>query len=232
MSRKLHLTLATGDYESVRALKEGTVRPDGIELTVLTDMTSDTRHWRMLRNREFDIAELLRLFVKDIDKGCTNRLPLLLGVGHASELVEKQAARVAMDQRDVVMAAEEAHYFLALAGSQQAGVNKDTGQLIADRFVQQHGRNRGVDPAGKAADHTAGAHLAADPVDRVGAKPRHRPIAATAGDIMGEIAQQLRPLRRVHDLGMKENSIEPPSVVSDRGIGGGLARRDRLKTRG
>ena len=58
MSKKLHLTLATGDYEIVRALKEGTVRPDGIQLTVLTDMTSDVRHWRMLRNREFDVAEL------------------------------------------------------------------------------------------------------------------------------------------------------------------------------
>jgi 4,5-dihydroxyphthalate decarboxylase len=58
MSRKLHLTLAVGDYESIRALKEGTVKPDGIELTVLTDMTSDVRHWRMLRNREFDVAEL------------------------------------------------------------------------------------------------------------------------------------------------------------------------------
>ena len=58
MSSKLHLTLACGDYESIRALKEGTVKPDGIELTVLTDMTSDVRHWRMIRNREFDIAEL------------------------------------------------------------------------------------------------------------------------------------------------------------------------------
>jgi len=58
MSRKIHLTLATGDYESIRALKEGTVKPDGIELTVLTDMNSDVRHWRMLRNREFDVAEL------------------------------------------------------------------------------------------------------------------------------------------------------------------------------
>lgn len=56
--KKIHLTLATGDYESIRALKEGTVQPDGIELTVLTDMTSDIRHWRMLRNREFDVAEL------------------------------------------------------------------------------------------------------------------------------------------------------------------------------
>ena len=58
MSKNLHLTLAVGDYESIRALKEGTVKPDGIELTVLTDMTSDVRHWRMLRNGEFDIAEL------------------------------------------------------------------------------------------------------------------------------------------------------------------------------
>jgi len=58
MSRKIHLTFAVGDYESIRALKEGTVQPDGIELTVLTDMTSDVRHWRTLRNREFDIAEL------------------------------------------------------------------------------------------------------------------------------------------------------------------------------
>jgi 4,5-dihydroxyphthalate decarboxylase len=58
MSKKIHLTLACGDYESIRALKEGAVKPDGIELTVLTDMTSDIRHWRMLRNQEFDIAEL------------------------------------------------------------------------------------------------------------------------------------------------------------------------------
>lgn len=58
MSKRIHLTLACGDYESIRALKEATVKPDGIELTVLTDMTSDIRHWRMIRNREFDIAEL------------------------------------------------------------------------------------------------------------------------------------------------------------------------------
>src|ERR671924_424322 len=57
MSKRIHLTLACGDYESIRALKEGTVQPDGIELTVLTDMTSDVRHWRMIRNREFDVAE-------------------------------------------------------------------------------------------------------------------------------------------------------------------------------
>jgi 4,5-dihydroxyphthalate decarboxylase len=50
--------LAVGDYESIRALKEGSVKADGIDLSVLTEMTSDIRHWRMLRNREFDVAEL------------------------------------------------------------------------------------------------------------------------------------------------------------------------------
>ncbi len=57
MSKKLPLTLACGDYEIVRALKEGTVEPDGIELTILTDMDSTTRHWRFIRNRDFDVAE-------------------------------------------------------------------------------------------------------------------------------------------------------------------------------
>lgn len=58
MSKKLALTLACGDYEIVRALKEGTVQPDGIELTIITTMDSSTRHWRFLRNREFDVAEV------------------------------------------------------------------------------------------------------------------------------------------------------------------------------
>jgi 4,5-dihydroxyphthalate decarboxylase len=58
MSKKIPLTLACGDYEIVRALKEGTVKPDGIDLTILTNMDSTTRHWRFLRNNEFDMAEL------------------------------------------------------------------------------------------------------------------------------------------------------------------------------
>lgn len=57
MAEKLHLTLACGDYESIRALKEGVIQPDGIELTVLTDMDSSTRHWRIARFREFDVGE-------------------------------------------------------------------------------------------------------------------------------------------------------------------------------
>jgi len=70
MSQKLHLTLATGDYESVRAIKEGIVKPDGIDLTVLTDMDSSTRHWRMAQNRAFDICEFSwSSYLLERDKG-------------------------------------------------------------------------------------------------------------------------------------------------------------------
>jgi len=57
MPKKIPLTLACGDYEIIRALKEGAITPDGIDLTILTQMDSATRHWRFLRNREFDVAE-------------------------------------------------------------------------------------------------------------------------------------------------------------------------------
>ena len=57
MAKRIPLTLACGDYEIIRALKEGQVVPDGIDLTVLTEMDSTTRHWRFIRNRDFDMAE-------------------------------------------------------------------------------------------------------------------------------------------------------------------------------
>ncbi len=53
----LRLTLACGDYDLLRPLIEGTVRPQGVALTVLT-MASPERHWRMLRHEEFDVCEI------------------------------------------------------------------------------------------------------------------------------------------------------------------------------
>jgi 4,5-dihydroxyphthalate decarboxylase len=58
MSKNIPLTLACGDYDIVRPLLEGKVQVDGIDFTILTKMDSATRHWRFLRNGDFDVAEL------------------------------------------------------------------------------------------------------------------------------------------------------------------------------
>jgi len=55
--RTIPLTMMVGDYDITRPLLDGTVTPQGLHLTVLT-APSPQRHWRMLKHREFDIAEL------------------------------------------------------------------------------------------------------------------------------------------------------------------------------
>lgn len=54
---RLQLTFACGDYDRTRALEEGTVRPDGIELTCLRLPVEET-FFRMMRHREFEVAEM------------------------------------------------------------------------------------------------------------------------------------------------------------------------------
>jgi ABC-type nitrate/sulfonate/bicarbonate transport system substrate-binding protein len=54
---KVRLTLACGDYDRTRALRDGEVQPEGIDLTYLTLPVEET-FFRMLRYREFEIAEM------------------------------------------------------------------------------------------------------------------------------------------------------------------------------
>ncbi|MFO1310727.1 MAG: ABC transporter substrate-binding protein [Burkholderiales bacterium] len=54
---KLKLSLACWNYDRTRALADGSVQPDGIDLNYL-DLPVEETFFRMLRNREFDVAEM------------------------------------------------------------------------------------------------------------------------------------------------------------------------------
>ncbi len=54
---KLRLTLGCWNYDRTRALQDGRVQPDGIDLVYL-DMPVEETFFRMLRHREFDVAEM------------------------------------------------------------------------------------------------------------------------------------------------------------------------------
>jgi 4,5-dihydroxyphthalate decarboxylase len=70
MSKNIQLTLAVGDYEITRPLIDGRVKVDGVDLTVVSKMDSTTRHWRFLRNMDFDIAEVsCSSYIAARDKG-------------------------------------------------------------------------------------------------------------------------------------------------------------------
>ncbi len=54
---KLRLSLGCWNYDRTRRLLEGRVQPDGIDLNYL-NMPVEETFFRMLRNREFDVAEM------------------------------------------------------------------------------------------------------------------------------------------------------------------------------
>jgi 4,5-dihydroxyphthalate decarboxylase len=54
---RLRLSLACWNYDRTRALMDGSVQPDGIELTYL-DLPVEETFFRMIRHREFDVAEM------------------------------------------------------------------------------------------------------------------------------------------------------------------------------
>src|SRR5258705_285724 len=54
---KLQLSLACWDYDRTRALADGSVRPEGIDL-IYHDLSVEETFFRMLRTREFDAAEM------------------------------------------------------------------------------------------------------------------------------------------------------------------------------
>ncbi len=54
---RLKLSLACWNYDRTRALADGSVVPDGIDLTYL-DLPVEETFFRMLRHREFDVAEM------------------------------------------------------------------------------------------------------------------------------------------------------------------------------
>jgi 4,5-dihydroxyphthalate decarboxylase len=57
MSKRIPLTLACWDYDRTEPLRDGSIRPDGIDLTYLTLPVEET-FYRMLRHQEFDVAEM------------------------------------------------------------------------------------------------------------------------------------------------------------------------------
>jgi 4,5-dihydroxyphthalate decarboxylase len=54
---KLRLSLGCWNYDRTRGLMDGTIQPDGIDLNYL-NMPVEETFFRMLRNREFDVAEM------------------------------------------------------------------------------------------------------------------------------------------------------------------------------
>ncbi len=117
-----------------------------------TARLDDVRVERPL-DEEADVAELPCLLLEDADELLADDLALLLRVGNAGEPREEPLLRLHVDERDVEVAAEGLDDLLRLVLAQQAVVDEDARELVADRLVHEERSDGRVDPAGERAQH-------------------------------------------------------------------------------
>ena len=153
------------------------------------------------------ILELGRLLLEDTDELATDDLALALGLVLAGELVEKALLGFDVDEGDAELL-EGGDHLLGLVQPHQAVIDEDAGQLLANRFMDEQCRDRGVDAAGEPADHPRLPHLGLDLLHLFGDHRLRRPLLDAAGDIAQEAGEDLGPIGGVDDLGVKLDSIE------------------------
>ena len=121
------------------------------------------------------------------------------------------------------VAAEGLDDLLGLVLAQQAVVDEDARELVADRLVHEQRGDRGVDAARERAEDALGADRGADARDLLLDDRRGRPRRRRAGDLVEEVLEDLLPVRRVHDLGVELDAVEPARAILE----GGDRRRRR-----
>ncbi len=176
------------------------------------------------------IVELSRLFFEDFDKQIADGLALILGIGLALEFCQKSVFGVDTKHAHAHMLGELLHHLVALAITQQTGVDENTGQLNADRPVQQGRDHRRIDPAGQPQHDIIPpdprAHLANRRVDNIGRGPGR----CAAANLVQETRIDRRALARMRHLGMKLQTIDFTGFIDHAGNRRALGARHQLES--
>ena len=163
---------------------------------------------RALR-QEVERSELRGFRLEHVDERRADDLALLLRIGDAGQPIEKQLRGVGEHERQL-QPLEPRLDLRRFVLAHHAVVDEDARQAIADRAVNDHRRDRGIDAAAQSADHPAVADLCPNPRRRLLHERRHRPVARAAADVEGEVAEDVEAVIGVRDFGMEQQRVEPP----------------------
>jgi hypothetical protein len=146
------------------------------------------------------VADPLRLLFEDLDEEVADDAALALRVRHAGERRDEAPRGIHRHQADAEDFAEQGLDLAALVAAQQAVVDEDAGELIADGAVDERGRHRGVDAAGQTADRPPAGDALGDARHLLLDEGLHRPGAVAAADAVDEVGEHRRAALGVHDL--------------------------------
>ena len=178
--------------------------------------------------------QLPRFLLEDADELLADDLALLLRVGHAREPAEEALLRLDVDERHVEVAAERLDDLVRLVLAQEAVVDEDARELVADGLVDEQRRDGRVDAPGERAQDALRADRRTNARDLLLDHGGGRPGGRRAGDLVEEVLQDLLAVRRVHDLRMELDAVELARAILEggdrrRGRGGGHVSADRRR---
>ena len=175
------------------------------------------------------VIELARFFLEDIDEQVADRLALVFGIGQTLEFREETIFGIDADDMHAHVFGELRHHLVTLAITQQTGIDKNTGQLIADGLVQQRRDHRRIDATGQP-EHDfilshPRTHVGDRRIDYIG----RGPLRGAAADLVQEARIDRDALARVRDFGVKLQPVDMPLFVGHPGNRRAVGTRHQLE---
>ena len=165
---------------------------------------------------EFHIFELVRFFLEGMNEFCTDGLTFLFRFGDAFQKRHEVLGCIDVYQLHVEFVRKGIDDLFCFAETQEAVVDENAGQLIADGFVYEDSCDRGVDAAGEGADDIVISNFFTDIFDSDVDVVAHGPAAFTFADVEEEVLQHGGAFRGVDDLGMELDSVEAAGFICHR----------------
>ena len=129
------------------------MRLDGVRLLGLgTRGLDDVRIDRSLRE-PLHVAQLGGFALEHFDEQAPDDLPLLLGIGDAGKRRQEFVARIDVIHAHAEILRKRMHDLLRLVQAQEAVIDEDAGETIADRAMDQRRGHRRIHAAGEAEQH-------------------------------------------------------------------------------
>ena len=156
----------------------------------------------------FGVGEFFLFCIKYFDEFGADDFAFALGVGNAGEFVKKLVFGVNVNHAHAQVAGKHVHHHLTFVLAQQAVIDEDTGELVADGAVNQRGGHGGIDAARQTQNHFVAADLLADFghgfVDVVG----HRPAWFGIANVQHKAVEQGAALLGVGYFGVELDAVK------------------------
>jgi hypothetical protein len=164
--------------------------------------------------------------LEHLDERPPDDLPFPLRIRHPLQPAEEQPGGILVLEPDVEIPDENLLNHLGFAGSEQAVVDENAGQLVAHGLVEKRRGDARIDPAAEPEDDAFPPDLGPQLLDRLVEVVAHRPVASAPADPVDEIGDDLAPVRGVDHLRMELQAEKAAGAVLDHRVVGILGGGD------